>query len=81
MTPRAWTPTTPPPPTNRCPEAPLGGGGLGGGALGGAIGGIWEGRVGGAVQVGQFGVGGGVRAPKTKRWSITGSPYLPLPYL
>ena len=38
-TPRFWTPTTPaPPPTNRWPETPLGGGGVLGGAMGGGDG-------------------------------------------
>ena len=43
--------------------------GLGGG--GGGVGG----SVGGGVQVGRF----GGYMPKAKRWSITGSPYIPLP--
>ena len=70
-TPRFWTPTTPP--TNCWPEAPWGGGGGGGDLRGGSGrakgggyrrgwgGGLREGRLGGGVQVGQFGVGGGVQ--------------------
>ena len=61
---------------------PLGGGGsgrgdgLGGFCLGG--GGVREGwLVGGGLGVAIW----GVHAPKAKRWSITGSPYLPLPSL
>ena len=40
--------------------------------------------LGGGVREGQFGVGWGgvgVHAPKAERWSITRSPYLPLPSL
>ena len=42
---------------------------------------------GGGVREGWLGEGGpggaiwGVHAPKAKRWSITGPPYLPLPSL
>ena len=90
--PSSWRPQprSSPPPTNCWPEAP-GGGGLGG-VLGGAMGGVGlngpffgggvpGGSVGGlgGIQVGRF--GGGGHAPKAKRWSITGSPYLPLPSL
>ena len=56
------------PPNRSGPKAPRGGGG-GGGGIGG--GGGWEGRLGGGVQVGQFGVvrggrgGGGAKAPLT----------------
>ena len=56
-------------PTNRWPEATWGGGGLGGW--------VWEGRLGGGGA--PSGAIWGVHAPKAKRWSITGSPYLPLP--
>ena len=58
----------PPPPTKGC-LGQWGGGGLGGAFGGGAPGGaIWGGV-------------GGVHAPKANCWSITGSPYLPLPSL
>ena len=77
----------PPPPTKRWPEAALGGlqrGNVWGGG-GGSGRGFWGGsrRVGwgcpgGAIWVG---VGWGVHAPNARRWSITGSPYLPLPSL
>ena len=72
------------PPTNRWPEAPLGRGGGLGRAMGGGLGGFCRG--GGGVREGWLGGGGDpggaicrVHAPKAKRWSITGSPYLPLP--
>ena len=74
------------------PQAPLGGGGgglgrdgSGWGDQGGGLGGLLP--VGGGVQQGRFGRGGSrwgdlrVHEPKAKRWSITGSPYLPLPSL
>ena len=41
-------------------------------------GGVREGRLGGG---GPGGALWGVHAPKAKHWSITGSPYLPLPSL
>ena len=52
VTPRFWTPTTPP--TNCRPKAPLGGGGGGGGLGGGGSGrgGFWEGRPGGRFESG-----------------------------
>ena len=41
--------------------------------------------MGGGFQEGHFGGGGGlgrgVRAPKSKHWLITSTPYLPLPSL
>ena len=40
---------------------------------GGGPGGFWGGGLGGAIW--------GVHAPKEQCWSITGSPYLPLPSL
>ena len=59
-------------------------GGKSGGGGGGLGGGFCKG---GGVQEGWLGGGGsrwgnlGAHAPKAKRWSITGSPYLPLPSL
>ena len=70
------------------PPEPLARGPLGGGGGGAWEREFWEGRIwgggsgrvgsGAGVQVGRF---GGVHAPKAKRWSIRGSPYLPLPSL
>ena len=52
------------PPSRSGPKAPRGGGGGGGGGGGALEGGFREGRLGGGVQVGQFGVvGGGHRLP------------------
>ena len=63
-----------PPPSRSGPKAPKrgGGGGFREGRRGG--GGGWEGRLGGGVQVGRFGVVRGGRGG-----GGAGSPYLPLP--